>query len=435
MITSYSLTMLNIKFSFQAQSLCLFHLIIKNMVALSLSLSSSISFITFVSKQNYSAAIDWRWEGKMNKKSGSIINYGGANNNHEMKRSPSELALEELFKHTRADAAAQIGPNNDQKDAAKSRTTDHQTFGCRTGSSGSGGEGDGDGDGDALFRLQNLSSLSFRNPPSEMGNTYPPTLNTQNDVNPCWSQNLSTKQPHPCQSGTIDSQSSICIGSPTSATKPKGRDNNYTATVATSGSPEQSDEDDLETEAGQCEESTDPIDMKRIKRMVSNRDSARRSRRRKQAHLADLEQQVEQLRGENDSLYKQLSDATQQFKDATTNNRVLKSDVEALRAKVKLAEDMVARGSLTSSLSHLLQNYLNTPQTFGSTTNMSRMENVSPYPPPPPLGQNAAIGGLQNANNLNNSNSNGIRNGVSGDAVSCISDMWPWESHVSSVTK
>lgn len=102
--------------------------------------------------------------------------------------------------------------------------------------------------------------------------------------------------------------------------------------------------------------------------MVSNRESARRSRKRKQAHLADLElqvsnifpcmfylidqikieeknwnlksylcfeySQVEQLRGENASLYKQLTDASQQFGDANTNNRVLKSDVEALRAKV-----------------------------------------------------------------------------------------------------
>lgn len=45
--------------------------------------------------------------------------------------------------------------------------------------------------------------------------------------------------------------------------------------------------------------------------------------------------QVEQLRGENETLCKQLADAGHQFRDADTNNRVLKSDVEALRAKVK----------------------------------------------------------------------------------------------------
>lgn len=44
--------------------------------------------------------------------------------------------------------------------------------------------------------------------------------------------------------------------------------------------------------------------------------------------------QVEQLRGESESLFKQLSDSTQQFRDASTNNLVLKSHVEALRAKV-----------------------------------------------------------------------------------------------------
>ncbi|PWA54658.1 5-enolpyruvylshikimate-3-phosphate synthase [Artemisia annua] len=42
---------------------------------------------------------------------------------------------------------------------------------------------------------------------------------------------------------------------------------------------------------------------------------------------------VEQLRGEYSTLFKQLMNASQQFKDASTNNRVLKSDVEALRAK------------------------------------------------------------------------------------------------------
>ncbi|KAL1544646.1 basic leucine zipper 9-like isoform X1 [Salvia divinorum] len=135
-------------------------------------------------------------------------------------------------------------------------------------------------------------------------------------------------------------------------------------------------EDDIEIEAGSYDHSTNPIDVQRIKRMVSNRESARISRRRKQAHLALLEQQVEQISGKIATLFEQLDDATQQFKNSTTNNRVLRSDVGALRAKVKLAEDMVARGSLTSSLSHLLQNYLTNsiPPLMGGST-----DNDSPY--------------------------------------------------------
>jgi septal ring factor EnvC (AmiA/AmiB activator) len=77
------------------------------------------------------------------------------------------------------------------------------------------------------------------------------------------------------------------------------------------------------------------METKRIRRMVSNRESARRSRRRKQAQLSELESQVEQLKGENATLFKQLSEANQQFTTAVTDNRILKSDVEALRVKVK----------------------------------------------------------------------------------------------------
>ena len=44
--------------------------------------------------------------------------------------------------------------------------------------------------------------------------------------------------------------------------------------------------------------------------------------------------QVERLKGENATLFQQFSDANQQFSTAVTDNRILKSDVEALRIKV-----------------------------------------------------------------------------------------------------
>ncbi|KAL8499497.1 hypothetical protein ACS0TY_022445 [Phlomoides rotata] len=223
----------------------------------------------------------------------------------------------------------------------------------------------------------------------------------------------------------IESQSSICVDSPTSAYTSKGTDNQTVG--ASSGS---SDEDDLDIEAGFGE---NPTDIKRIKRMVSNRESARRSRRRKQAQLADLEQQVEQLRGENASLFKQLADATQQFKDSTTNNRVLRSDVDALRAKVKLAEDMVARGSLTSSVTHLLQNYRNTQKDYGS---MSRMDHLVPpimrddYSPFVRVSAELDVG-VENHNIYTNN----VSHRVVAGAGSPVPDIWTWESHVDTVSK
>ncbi|KAL5668298.1 hypothetical protein ACJX0J_020519, partial [Zea mays] len=102
------------------------------------------------------------------------------------------------------------------------------------------------------------------------------------------------------------------------------------------------------------------IETKRIRRMVSNRESVRRSRRRKQGQLSDHESQVERLKGENATLFQQLSDANQQFSTEVTDNRILKSDVEALRIKVKMAEDMVARSVVSCSLGDLgLAPYVN----------------------------------------------------------------------------
>ncbi|KAJ0966436.1 hypothetical protein J5N97_027574 [Dioscorea zingiberensis] len=112
---------------------------------------------------------------------------------------------------------------------------------------------------------------------------------------------------------------------------------------ANSGSSrEQSDEDDLEGEA-ETNESMDNTDAKRVRRMLSNRESARRSRRRKQAHLSELETQVSQLRVDNSSLLKRLTDINQKYNEAAVDNRILKADVETLRAKVKMAEDSVKR--------------------------------------------------------------------------------------------
>ncbi|CAL0327275.1 unnamed protein product [Lupinus luteus] len=223
---------------------------------------------------------------------------------------------------------------------------------------------------------------------------------------------------------TIDSQASNCgtVGSPVSANKPNSSENQTKG--ATSGSSEQCDEDD---EYGPCEQSTNPLDVKRHRRKVSNRESARRSRRRKQAELGDLELQVDKMKLENATLYKQFMHASQQFRDADTNNRVLKSDVEALRAKVKLAEDMVTRSSFTLN-NQFLQTQMSTlPQL--STTNLRGVAHVSPTITV--HGNDASYGGVtvggQNSThglgNLDITYNNNVNNGVFSDAASSVT-MW-----------
>ncbi|CAA0814953.1 Basic leucine zipper 9 [Striga hermonthica] len=280
-----------------------------------------------------------------------------------MKRSPSELAFEELL--------ASVDDHHDNK---KLIPDDHVIFGVPSDHH----HHHPFADHDVHFPLKNSNIM--KDFPSDM----------MPADKPLWSRNFSPNLSK--ASPTFDSQSSVC-----------GEKNGFR-----------------------------PWNF----RMESNRKSARRSRQRKQAQLTELEQQAEQLRQENAVLFKQLASASQQLKDATTNHRVLKSDVEALRAKVKLAEDMVARGSLTSSLSHLIQNYLNTPgQEYMRNNNnincpvsplvSARGDDNSPYSGI--TTGDSSLGIDQTADQPFSRNVS--TNGALSDAVNCMQDMWTWESH------
>ncbi|KAF2298439.1 hypothetical protein GH714_023588 [Hevea brasiliensis] len=74
----------------------------------------------------------------------------------------------------------------------------------------------------------------------------------------------------------------------------------------------------------------------------------------KQAHLTELETQVAQLGVENSSLLKRLSEINQKYNEAAVDNRVLKADVETLRAKVKMAEETVKRITGVNPIFHAM---------------------------------------------------------------------------------
>ncbi|RZB42222.1 Light-inducible protein CPRF2, partial [Glycine soja] len=101
----------------------------------------------------------------------------------------------------------------------------------------------------------------------------------------------------------------------------------------TSGSSgEQPDDEEVEGEINKTKNMT-LVDAKRVRRMLSNRESDRCSRRRKQTHLTELGTQVSQLRSENSSLLKRFIDVSPKYNNVAIDNRVLKVDVETLRVK------------------------------------------------------------------------------------------------------
>eukprot|EP00249_Psilotum_nudum_P009020 c21658_g1_i1 orf=969-2120(-) len=73
------------------------------------------------------------------------------------------------------------------------------------------------------------------------------------------------------------------------------------------------------------EEQQKALDERKQKRMISNRESARRSRVRKQQHLDDLRVQVAHLRAENDLMKSKYSMALQHYTRLTEENHVLRS--------------------------------------------------------------------------------------------------------------
>ncbi|KAF5751985.1 hypothetical protein HS088_TW02G01004 [Tripterygium wilfordii] len=73
------------------------------------------------------------------------------------------------------------------------------------------------------------------------------------------------------------------------------------------------------------------IDERKQRRMISNRESARRSRMRKQKHLDELCSQVVRLRTENHSLIDQLNHVSERIDKVGQENSKLKEEASDLR--------------------------------------------------------------------------------------------------------
>ncbi|XP_050363747.1 light-inducible protein CPRF2 isoform X2 [Argentina anserina] len=139
------------------------------------------------------------------------------------------------------------------------------------------------------------------------------------------------------------------------------------AQTTSGSSKDDSDDDDLEGDI-EITENMDPADVKRARRMLSNRESARRSRRRKQAQMTDLETQAGQLRLENSALLKQLTDVNHKYDNSVVDRRILEANIETLRAKVKMAEESVKRKTGINPLLLAMSNVVPRP-TMGSLGN------------------------------------------------------------------
>ncbi|KAK1414442.1 hypothetical protein QVD17_30186 [Tagetes erecta] len=83
------------------------------------------------------------------------------------------------------------------------------------------------------------------------------------------------------------------------------------------------------------------IDQRKEKRMISNRESARRSRQRKQKHLDDLATQVSQLKKKNDMMITDVNITTQGYMSVEMENRVLRAQAAELSRRLQSLNDII----------------------------------------------------------------------------------------------
>ncbi|KAL3505327.1 hypothetical protein ACH5RR_035168 [Cinchona calisaya] len=83
------------------------------------------------------------------------------------------------------------------------------------------------------------------------------------------------------------------------------------------------------------------MDQRKRKRMQSNRESARRSRMRKQKHLDDLMAQVFQLEKENSQILSTMDVTSQQFSTVEAENSVLRAQMMELTQRLQSLDEIL----------------------------------------------------------------------------------------------
>ncbi|GFQ03623.1 ocs element-binding factor 1 [Phtheirospermum japonicum] len=85
----------------------------------------------------------------------------------------------------------------------------------------------------------------------------------------------------------------------------------------------------------------DLLNLRKRKRMQSNRESARRSRQRKQKQMDDLTAQVSQLRKENGQISSSINVTTQHYVSVEADNSVLRAQMMELTQRLNSLNEIL----------------------------------------------------------------------------------------------
>ncbi|KAL2506830.1 basic leucine-zipper 44 [Abeliophyllum distichum] len=88
--------------------------------------------------------------------------------------------------------------------------------------------------------------------------------------------------------------------------------------------------------------SEDMIDEKKRKRMISNRESAKRSRMKREQHVKDLNDQIMYFKNKRSEMIQEINEIGQLYASIESDNRILRLQREELRKRLE-SLDMVSR--------------------------------------------------------------------------------------------
>ncbi|KAL2464222.1 basic region/leucine zipper motif 53 [Forsythia ovata] len=80
------------------------------------------------------------------------------------------------------------------------------------------------------------------------------------------------------------------------------------------------------------------IDEKKQKRMISNRESARRSRMRRQQHIKDLKHEIMYFISKSNEMVQKINEITQRYTIVESENIILRVQKEELRRRLESVE-------------------------------------------------------------------------------------------------
>ncbi|CAH8357722.1 unnamed protein product [Eruca vesicaria subsp. sativa] len=95
------------------------------------------------------------------------------------------------------------------------------------------------------------------------------------------------------------------------------------------------------SDGGNPTDSVVAVDDRKRKRMLSNRESARRSRMRKQKHVDDLTAQINQLSNDNRQILTSLTVTTQLYMKIQAENSILTAQMSELSTRLEALNEIV----------------------------------------------------------------------------------------------